>query len=105
MITINVTTRDGDREQIDGVEGSALMEMLRDAGLGVDGTCGGMCSCGSCHVYIQGGPGLPAPREDETDMLEGMAEIVEVRPSSRLSCQIILAEELDGLEVEIAPQF
>lgn len=105
MITINVTTRDGDRQQIDGVEGTGLMEMLRDAGFGVDGTCGGMCSCGSCHVYINSDIALPTPREDETDMLEGMAEIVEVRASSRLSCQITLKPELDGLEVEIAPQF
>ncbi|AGH48699.1 MULTISPECIES: 2Fe-2S iron-sulfur cluster-binding protein [Sphingomonadales] len=105
MITINVTTRDGDRQQIDGQEGSALMEMLRDAGLGVDGTCGGMCSCGSCHVYIASETTLPKPSEDEADMLEGMGSIVEVRPSSRLSCQIILKPELDGLEVEIAPQF
>ncbi|WP_380878109.1 ferredoxin [Sphingomonas sp. DBB INV C78] len=105
MITINVTTRDGERQQIDGVEGTALMEMLRDAGLGVDGTCGGMCSCGSCHVYIGDGAALPKPTEDESDMLEGMAEIVEVRHSSRLSCQVMLKPELDGLEVEIAPQF
>lgn len=105
MITINVTTRDGDRQQIDGVEGTALMEMLRDAGLGVDGTCGGMCSCGSCHVYIAAGAALAKPSEDESDMLEGMGEIVEVRPSSRLSCQILLKPELDGLDVEIAPQF
>ncbi|ARS25874.1 2Fe-2S iron-sulfur cluster-binding protein [Sphingomonas sp. KC8] len=105
MITINVTTRDGDRQQIDGVEGTALMEMLRDAGLGIDGTCGGMCSCGSCHVYIANGASLAEQSEDEHDMLEGMAEIVEVRPSSRLSCQVMLKPEMDGLEVEVAPQF
>ena len=84
-------------------EGQPLMEALRDANLGVAGTCGGACACGTCHVYVSGAAAAKlAPRsDDEQMMLEAIGELVEVRPNSRLSCQI--ADNLDGLEVEIGP--
>lgn len=72
---------------------------------GIDANCGGMMQCGTCHVYIteawaaKVGP----PPDDEAAMLEAL-EGVEVRPTSRLSCQIQLGEELDGLIVEIPPE-
>ncbi|MDD3798981.1 MAG: 2Fe-2S iron-sulfur cluster-binding protein, partial [Novosphingobium sp.] len=71
---------------------------------GIDALCGFMRQCGTCHVYIapasreKVGP----PNEDEQTMLEAL-EGVEVRPTSRLSCQIQLSEELDGLVVEVPP--
>jgi 2Fe-2S ferredoxin len=81
------------------------MEVLREADMGVEGICGGACSCGTCHVYV-GGDGLsrlPPRSEDEQMMLDAIGELVSVRPESRLSCQIVLSAELDGLEVAVGP--
>ncbi|MCH9826275.1 MAG: 2Fe-2S iron-sulfur cluster binding domain-containing protein [Gammaproteobacteria bacterium] len=105
MPDVRVTGRDGQEETLQGGEGRPLMELLRDAGTGVDGTCGGMCSCGTCHVYVGNEwiDRLPPRSEDETLMLEALAEVVELRPGSRLSCQIELSEALQGLAVEVAP--
>src|SRR3546814_12520284 len=66
--------------------GMALMESLRDAGLGVDGTCGGAMSCGTCHVYVAAAwlDKLPAKSQDEADMIEALADLVELRPGSGL---------------------
>lgn len=105
MANVEVRTRDGEIRSIEVPAGSSLMRALREAGAGVVGTCGGMCSCGSCHVYVlHGGQALKPPGEDEADMLDAMKDIVEVRPESRLSCQIN-GEAADSLIVEIAPQF
>jgi len=106
MVSILVTTREGEERTIDAREGRSLMEALRAANLDVLGTCGGMCSCGSCHIYA--GEALsaasPPPALDERDMLEGLAVVVEVRDSSRLACQILVSERLEGMSAEIAPQ-
>ncbi|MEC9358518.1 MAG: 2Fe-2S iron-sulfur cluster-binding protein [Pseudomonadota bacterium] len=105
MPDVRVTGRDGQEETLQGSEGRPLMELLRDTGTGVDGTCGGMCSCGTCHVYVANEwiDRLPPRSEDEALMLEALAEVVELRPGSRLSCQIELSEALQGLAVEVAP--
>lgn len=106
MTAVRVKGRDGVEQTIDATEGMALMESLRDAGLGVDGTCGGAMSCGTCHVYVAASwaDKLPARSQDEADMIEALADFVELRPTSRLSCQLPVDASIDGLEVEIAPQ-
>lgn len=106
MTAVRVKTREGSEQTIDATDGMALMESLRDAGLGVDGTCGGAMSCGTCHVYVAAAwaDKLPARSQDETDMIEALADFVELRPTSRLSCQLPVDASIDGLEVEIAPQ-
>lgn len=84
-----------------------LMEVLRDLKeAGVAGTCGGMCSCGTCHVYVSENwvEKLPPRTQDEDLMLEAIGELVTVKPNSRLSCQIMLDESLSGIEIEIAPE-
>ena len=105
MVKIHVTQRGGESQTLEAPNGENLMEVLRDENTGVEGTCGGTCSCGTCHVYVAeqwqqrvGGRG-----EDESMMLEALEEFVELRPGSRLACQVELNQELDGLEVEIAP--
>jgi 2Fe-2S ferredoxin len=106
MANVRVTPRGGGAEQVlDAPDGRPLMETLRDSDTGVIGTCGGMCSCGTCHVYVKEGwlEKLPPRTPDEEMMLEGIGELVEVRPSSRLSCQIEVSPELNGLEIEIGP--
>jgi ferredoxin, 2Fe-2S len=104
MVDINVTDRAGLRHTLKGAAGSALMELLRDHNLGVEAICGGSCSCATCHVLIgqKWAPKLPSRSEDENGLLLATGSY---RPDeSRLSCQIRLTEELDGLEVTVAPQ-
>lgn len=104
--TLNITGRNGERRSINVADGTTLMDALRREAFDVLGTCGGMCSCGSCHVYIK--ERLPADvapmSEDERDMLDALADVVEVRDSSRLACQITVAPVLQGLEVIVAEQ-
>lgn len=106
MTKLVVTPRGGGSPQpLDAQAGPPLMEALRDANFGLLGTCGGACACGTCHVYVDAGwlDRLPPKSEDEAMMLEAIADLVEVRPNSRLSCQIPVDDSLDGLPVEIGP--
>ena len=98
MGVLSVTKPDGERLILDAVEGWRVMEILRDHGLPVEGMCGGACACATCHVEVS-----PAwmdrlhPRRDDE---EGMLDTVPgAGPNSRLSCQIIFAASLDGLEL------
>ena len=105
MAEVHVTGRDGAVATLEANEGRPLMEALRDARLGVDGTCGGACSCGTCHVYV--GPEwlgrLPVRQADEEMMLEALGEFVPLKPGSRLSCQIPVSADLAGMTLQIAP--
>src|SRR5579862_136793 len=100
---IHATARDGQKRELEGRNGWTLMEILRDGGLDVTADCGGACACATCHVYIapEWFEKVGAPSDVETDMLD-MATAVE--PTSRLSCQITLTPELDGLAVTVAPE-
>ncbi len=82
-----------------------LMEFLRDANTGIQGICGGECMCGTCHVYVNPAmmDRLPPKSEEEQMMLEAIGEIVEVRPNSRLSCQLWVNDGYEGLDIEIGP--
>ena len=100
---IRVTDRDGESHEVEGQPGLKLMEVLRDLDYGVEALCGGMCSCATCHVYVDAGwTDELTPLEDEEDDL--LDSLEERRVSSRLSCQILLGEEHDGLTVTIAPE-
>lgn len=68
--------------------------------LPVEGICGGMALCASCHVYVLSDHELSEPSEDEENMLD---QAFFVKPNSRLACQITLNESLEGLAVELAP--
>lgn len=105
MAKIHVVERDGSQRSIEAPNGEQLMEALRDENTGIEGTCGGACSCGTCHVYISADwTERAGPRdEDEAMMLEALEEFVDVKPGSRLACQIIVSDALDGLELEVAP--
>lgn len=99
---IRVTDQQGAEHELEGLDGWRVMEVIRDWGLNVKAECGGACSCATCHVYVGEGwlERLPEPSEDEEDLLYST---LDKKPSSRLSCQILLSEELDGLEVTLAP--
>ncbi len=106
MLQITVTDRSGEQRQVEASDGEVLMDILRDNDFDVLGTCGGMASCGTCHIYV--GPSwkdrLGEQPEDEQYMLEALAEVVEVRDCSRLSCQVTLTEAMNGLTIEVAPE-
>ena len=105
MPNITVFDRDGGEHKLSGDSGKALMEPLRDANL-VEATCGGAASCGTCHIYLRDDwVGKCGERtEDEGYMLEALEEEVEIKPVSRLACQVMLSDEHDGIILDIAPQ-
>ena len=106
MAEVRVIGRDGVERIVDASNGCPLMEALRDADTGIEGTCGGACACGTCHVYVDAewADRLPPKGEDEELMLDAVGEFVELRATSRLSCQIPVSEALAGLRVEVAPE-
>jgi ferredoxin, 2Fe-2S len=95
---------DGVRREIEAPAGVTLMEVARQHGvLGVVAQCGGACACATCHVYVERSwLGRLEPREE---MEEGMLETAwEPRDNSRLSCQVHVTANLDGLEVTVPAQ-
>jgi 2Fe-2S ferredoxin len=102
MALLRVVDRDGVEHEVDGRTGLKVMETLRDLDYGVAAICGGMCSCATCHVYVdpQWVDRLPAPMGDERELL---SELAHYQDNSRLSCQIEMTPALDGLKVTIAP--
>lgn len=105
MTLVTVQNRDGTRASLDWTGAGSLMEALRGAGFDVAGTCGGACSCGTCHVYVLDDDfaTLAVAGEDEVDMLDALADVVTVKPCSRLACQLRCSDRA-ALAVEIAPQ-
>ncbi|MEE4537103.1 MAG: 2Fe-2S iron-sulfur cluster-binding protein [Erythrobacter sp.] len=104
MPKLVVTNREGETTAIEVEEGLTVMEAIRDNGFDeLLALCGGCCSCATCHIYVEEAPGgqLPEMSEDEDDLLESSDHRKEV---SRLSCQVPLTPELDGMKVTIAPE-
>lgn len=103
MTALNVIDRDGVEHQVKAPPGATLMEVLRDQDLGVAALCGGMCSCATCHVYVDEAwvAKLPAAQSDETEIL---SELPDRKSTSRLSCQIAVLPAYEGLKVTVAPE-
>lgn len=98
-----VTDRDGKVHELKGREDWSAMEVIRDANLRLSAECGGACACATCHVYVDDTwvNRLPAAAQQEIDMLDfGVA----VQENSRLSCQIKMTPEIEGLKVTLAPE-
>ena len=96
-----ITYRDaaGAARTVEGQDGSTVMETaLRNSIPGIEAECGGACACATCHVYVAEDwmPVVGKASQMEEDMLDFA---FEVRPNSRLSCQIKVSEALDGLVV------
>ena len=100
MIKVTFINADGDVQDVDAVLGQSLLEIAQAAGQPLEGTCEGQMACSTCHVIIDKDwfDKLPRSVEDEEDMLDLASG---ARRTSRLSCQIILTTELDGLVVHI----
>ena len=102
MPTIHYILKDGTSRSIDAKAGSSVMEnAIRGNIRGIDAECGGSCSCATCHVYVDDAfiDRLPAPDDLEGELLDGVAS--ERQPGSRLSCQLTMTAELDGLTVRV----
>src|SRR4051794_21732900 len=93
---VKLIDRAGQRHDLEAVAGWRLMEILRDYRVGIEGVCGGACDCATSPVITDAAwaEKFYPPREDELDKLD---ELPLMDPTSRLSCQIIWTEELDGL--------
>ena len=103
MINISVKDLDGQVHEIQAREGDSLMEALREHEWGVPAICGGLCSCGTCHVYLDAEwlDKFPQADPDEQDLLE---EFDTTKDNSRLSCQLQLGAGHDGISLSIADE-
>jgi 2Fe-2S ferredoxin len=101
-IHLVVVDHRGEEHVLEALEGWRVSEIVRDWGLRIKAECGGACACATCHVYIEREwlDRLVAPNSEEIDMLDG-ALVVE--SNSRLACQILMREDLDGLRLRLAP--
>ncbi|MDQ0453711.1 2Fe-2S iron-sulfur cluster-binding protein [Rhizobium paknamense] len=101
MTKITIVAFDGTRYDLDAADGSTVMEnAVRNSVPGIDAECGGACACATCHVYVDDAwtATVGAPQPMEEDMLDFASD---VRPTSRLSCQIKVGPALDGLVVHV----
>ncbi|MCW0487017.1 2Fe-2S iron-sulfur cluster-binding family protein [Riemerella anatipestifer] len=104
-VQLKITDREGVQHDIVAPTDMSmnLMEVIRAYELAEEGTvgvCGGMAMCASCQAYVLNDVPLPEKSDEEEAML---SEAFDVKDNSRLGCQIHITEEIDGLEVEIAP--
>ncbi len=100
MVKVTFITADGDKVAAEGAAGERLLAVAQAAGMPLEGTCEGQMACSTCHVVIarEWFDRLTPASEDEEDMLDLAAGVTR---TSRLSCQIELSDELDGIEVRI----
>ncbi len=100
MVRVTFVTAEGECVSAEGAAGARLLEVAQAAGMPLEGTCEGQMACSTCHVIVASDwfSILPEASSDEEDMLDLAAGVAR---TSRLSCQILLTEALDGLEVRI----
>lgn len=104
-VTIKIKDREGVVHELQAPTDMAMniMELCKAYELPVEGTCGGMAMCASCQCYVLSTDiVLPEKGDDEEAML---SEAFYVKENSRLGCQIQITEDMDGLELELAPEY
>ena len=104
MAKITYIEHGGESRTIEAENGSTVMEIaIKNSIPGIEAECGGACACATCHVWVgeEWIGKLVPPSPEELEMLDGAFQVDE---RSRLCCQIIMSKELDGLEVELAPE-
>lgn len=97
-----VTDQDGKTHELEALEGWRAMEVIRDWELNIKAECGGACACATCHVFVDAewvDKLVPITAEEEA-MLDNA---VDAQDNSRLSCQILMSDALDGLRLTLAP--
>lgn len=100
MVRVRFIDRNGAVVEAQGAKGAVLLDVAQAAGMPLEGTCEGQMACSTCHVIVarEWFDKLPPAVEEEEDMLDLAAGVTR---TSRLACQIVLSEGLDGLEVRI----
>lgn len=104
MPTIHYILKDGSTRSLEAKAGASVMETAIHGNIrGIDAECGGCCSCATCHVFVDPAFNglLPDMSDDENDLLDSSDHRDD---RSRLSCQLTMTDELDGLTVTIAPE-
>jgi len=104
MPKITYIDQEGSQRIVEAEVGATVMETAINNDIpGILATCGGSCSCATCHVYVDEEwlGKLPRPALEENDMLDTAHDLKE---NSRLSCQIVVTENLDGLVVTTPPR-
>ena len=101
MINISVTDLDSQVHDIQGREGDSLMEVLREFEWGTPAHCGGLCSCGTCHVYLDE-DWLDKFQQKDPEEEDLLGVFDTTKGNSRLSCQLVLQASHDGLKLSIA---
>lgn len=102
MPTVTYILRDGTRRELDVPPGTSVMEAAVQHNVrGIDAECGGCLSCATCHVYVDSSStaSIPSPDDAENELLDGAAS--ERLPESRLSCQLVVTPDTNGLVVRI----
>jgi 2Fe-2S ferredoxin len=101
MVKITVVDREGQEHALDAPTdmNMNMMELCKSYELPVEGTCGGMAMCASCHMYILSDHDLGSRNDDEEAMLD---QAFFVKGNSRLGCQLHISPEFDGLKVQLA---
>lgn len=101
FIHITVVDREGNEHSLEAPTdmNMNMMEVCKSYELPVEGTCGGMAMCASCHMYILTDHSLPSRNDDEEAMLD---QAFFVKNNSRLGCQLHLTNDMDGLKVQLA---
>jgi 2Fe-2S ferredoxin len=100
MPKLTFIEKDGNRKDVDAPNGLSVMEIAHKFDVDIEGACEGSLACATCHVIVDSDwfDRLDPPSEDEEDMLDLAFGLTE---TSRLGCQIIMSDELDGLEVAL----
>jgi 2Fe-2S ferredoxin len=104
MPKLVVVNRAGEEKEVDAASGVSVMEAIRDNGFDeLLALCGGCCSCATCHVYVDPAfaDKVTPLSEDENDLLDSTDHRQD---NSRLSCQLQMSDDLNGLKVTIAPE-
>jgi len=102
MASLTFVSPDGSKQVVDASPGVSVMQAAINEGIdGIVAECGGNAMCATCHVYVDPAweAKVPAIKQDEEDMLDSTAS--ERKPNSRLSCQIDMSPDLDGLVVHL----
>jgi len=101
MPTIIMIEHNGTRHDVQAKAGESVMQAVIEQMVpGLLADCGGACSCATCHAYVAPAwqAALPVPSEDEAMMLDG---VLEQRANSRLTCQVIVTESMEGLQFQL----
>jgi 2Fe-2S ferredoxin len=100
MPIVNFTQKDGTAKQVEAENGLSILEIAQSNDVDLDGNCGGALACATCHVIVGEDwiSKIEKPLPEEEDLLD---IVFGVTPNSRLSCQIIMSDELNGIDITI----